>query len=244
MRSPLLLVALAAGAVGCGPGPDAVWLLILGEATAVDSEVTCTENFLEAECPVADEDPEPSPWTVTQTGDVSDQAVFALVTDAPGGQKLLVIGDEVYIGEKQSGSWRFTWSSFEESSEQIEHERGYTLSASERTTRDVVVLLDIGGGEGTGSVLVQSVSEGTVSESDGWLPEDTGFSRGQIADVAPITLDGNVENFNDLAECSGSVCEISVETVSTTELPFRAIRSGEGGDAFDALRDAGQDAGT
>jgi len=241
MRTPLLTL-FALGAAACGPGNDAVWLFTFGEAAITARSFTCNENFLAAECP-EDSDPEPGPWTFTGSATESPGAAVGPIIDAPGGQKMLVIFDEVFIGERDSGTWRFTWENFEQGDDLLAHESGYQLGTEFDLRRETVFSLDLKGGEATGRAIVQTTSSERVFESDGWLTEEVGFSFGQIGDYAPIWLDGDMTNWNDEAECSSSLCEISVTESSTVEIPLSGLRTGEDGRSFDGLSRAGQDAG-
>lgn len=241
MRTTLLpLVALCAAA--CGPSNDAVWLFTFGQAETTASSFQCSENFLAASCPEAST-PEPGPWTFTMELEESPSAAFGQIIDGPGGQKLLVIFDEVYIGERDSGVWNFSWESYEEGQERLSHESGYQYGDDYELRREIVFSLELKGGEATGTASVRTSTSERVFESDGWLFEDVGFSFGQIEDNAPIWLDGDMSNWNDEAECSGNLCEISVIESRTVEIPLTGLRTGEGGRSFDGLSRAGQDAG-
>jgi hypothetical protein len=243
MRPNLILPLLAVAATACGPGPDAVWLLLFDQGAITANDFACDTNFLDASCPQA-EDGEPSPWTLTATGSQSPAAGFAQIIDGPGGRKMLVIEDAVFVGEKERGVWRFTWDAFEQGSERVEHERGYFFERSNAETRTVTIALDVKGGEATGTIFIETTRDRRVAESDGWLPEDTGFGRGSIGDESPIRLDGSMDNFNDLSECASSSCFVETSTRTVTEVPVTAYRTGEGGDAFDGLSGAGQGSGT
>lgn len=243
MRAYLTLPLLALAASACGPGPDAVWLLIFDDGQTTANEFACETNFLDASCPEAD-DAEPSPWTLTASGSQSPTAGFAQIIDGPGGRKMLIFEGAVFIGEKDQGVWRFNWDNFDEASERIEHERGYFFERSDAETRAVTIALDVKGGEATGTLFIETTRDRRVEESDGWLPEDTGFGRGSIGDESPIRLEGSMENFNDLSECASSSCFVETSARTVTEVPVTAYRTGEGADAFDGLERAGQRSGT
>lgn len=242
MRFPIALALLTAAATGCGGGEDAVWLMIVGDEEVTENSMSCDANFLDADCP-EDADPDPGDWTITQDFDESDGAFFAQIIDGPGGQKLLVIGDEVYIGEKDGGVWSFSWENFEESESTQSHSTGYSFTSTVDNRSQTTIELDISGGEATGRLLVNATESERVEESDTWSGDETGFYRGQIADEAPVFLDGFMDNYSDESECTSSTCFVAATVDMTYEIELTGIRTGESGDAFDGVRDAGQSSG-
>jgi len=242
MRNTIVLGAALFGLSACGPGTDAVWLFTFGETEFVAGDTTCQENFNAADCPVDGEDPE-SDWTITSSYERSDGAFFGQILDGPGGEKVLVVNDEVYIGEKSGGKWRFEWEYFQNGSESEDHVDNYSYTRTEDSSTTVVMVLDVSGGEATGEMVTKEESTVTVTETDVWVSDEVGLFTGQIFDDSPVFLEGDQVNYSDQADCIADPCLIEATSTVEYEVPFNAIRTDAGRDGYEGVQYAGQEPG-
>lgn len=235
---PMFLLATTA----CGGSNDAVWLFMFGLEEVVESTSSCQENFFDAACPTGTTS-EPSPWTFTEEHEVSNGALFGQILDGPSGQKLLVLDGDVFVGEKNSGTWEFRWDSFDNYEETLSHQTGYTFKESIDRAQEVLFSIDLKGGEATGTLSLTATEDYEISESDSWDAASVGFSFGMITSESRVWLEGNFENPVDVNDCADAVCRISTSSTFTARVPVTGLRTGDDGRSFDGVRNAGQNPG-
>lgn len=242
MRKMSALILLSAATSACGPSPEHVWLVTMGEVTTTDSQATCDENLDAATCPETGGGEE-SPWTVTTTREASPGAMFVEILDLPGGEKALVVDGEIYVGTKDSGTWTFSWDNFEDSSEEQRHESGYVYRESTYQSRTTTFELEIDGKNATGTMITEINVEQTVAESDSWISDQVGLFTGQLFDDAPVFLDGDRVNYNDVNECGGGECYITATVSARREASLVGYRTDADHDAYEGVSDAWQSEG-
>lgn len=242
MRNTILMAAIALGSAACGPGADAVWLFTYGTSTTSLGDSTCEENFNAADCPI-DTGGGENPWTVTVDEEISEGAFFGQILDAPGGEKVLVVGGEVYVGVKESGSWKFTWDDEYSVTETEAHDSGYTYVYDETSVTTTTFTVTLSGGTAVGNAEIVQTETIEAMESDTWLGEEVGFYSGQIFDDTPVFLEGDRVNYADEAECAGGDCVIRGSGTITTTYDFTGRRTDAGRDGYDGVQDAGQEPG-
>lgn len=243
MRHPMMIALASVSLTGClGPGADAVWLFSVGETRSASSDLQCQENFNTTECPGEGEDPE-SDWTYERTSTVSDDAFFGQILDGPSGEKVLIVDNEVYVGEKSSGTWRFEWVEEESSTAVDSHISGYQYTLEQTETVTTVFVVDLSGGTASGTLAVEARDTVSATESDVWVAEEVNRYSGAIFDSLPISLAGDQVNDPREPDCVAGDCTVMITTTSTTEIPFTAIRTDAGRDGFEGVEGAGQQPG-
>ncbi|TVQ93202.1 MAG: hypothetical protein EA397_05350 [Deltaproteobacteria bacterium] len=239
MRNPTLLALSLLATTACTGNNDAVWLFILSEPSLSMSE-SCTENFINANCPEG-ETTEPSPWTQTFSRELSDEALFGQIMDGPGGTKLLVIDNEVYVGEREDGIWNFRWEYFDIQEETLSHQSGYTFGLTSQELVEVVYSLDLSGGEAEGSLNIIGEEIYEIWESDSWNADQVGFGWGNISGTSEVFLEGDFDNESDVNDCSDAQCRITRVREYEVRHPVSGLRTRDDGRSFDGVRNAGQD---
>lgn len=243
MRKMSALILLSSMASACGPSPEQVWLFTIGDTTIVESQSSCDENLDAATCPETGGGEE-SPWTVTSTEEVSPGALFIEILDLPGGEKALVADGEIFVGSKEGGTWSFTWENYENSTDEQRHDSGYVYRQSSDQASTTTFELDIDGANATGTLITELDIERTVAESDSWLSDQVGLFTGQLFDDAPVYLEGDRVNYNDVTECGGGECYITATASSRREAPITGYRTDADHDAYEGVSGAYQSEGS
>ena len=213
----LVMGLVAVAAAGC-KRDGSMWLLRVEfeEETDTGCEAALTENFTEAHEPEGDtgEDTgfEPPQLTVTSVFEQSDGAVMAQITG--GKEPVLVIGDQLWVGEADGSTTTFRWDS-EASSTTTESGLGYNFVVNYAATIAEVIKLDFQGNEATGTFKTTQSSNQSWSETDEWDPLDVGVYGGQMPVWAYLVVDGkhgpmSATNTAEEIECAAANCELAL----------------------------------
>ncbi|MEL6344812.1 MAG: hypothetical protein AAFV53_16965 [Myxococcota bacterium] len=241
----LLLPALFA-IIGCNNGEETedrlsgVWLFQVTQ----NDQLTCTEsqahNYTNA---LEQNNDEISPWTITQTAEVSDDLFFAQIEDLGENSAVLILGDQAWPGTKREGIVTFTWTDAETTTETERHEDdGYVFIEEQQRTATTTITFNRNGAQATGEATLRSTDLIDWTESETWDPKLTGFSVSQIpsSDYIFDKSGFGLTNRADDSDCNGDSCQLNQSTNCEGTGPFTARRAqfDEDGD-YDYLFDAG-----
>lgn len=228
------LLAFALG--GCAGNQTTIWLIDVAPTTGASSDTSCTESFIDGECPV-DATAPTSDWTTVETSSYSDMLFFAEVIEGPGKDGWLVVQGSIVPGIRDGKSWTFIWDDFSEGETVDTHTSGYFYReyAHDATTTTMTMTAD-GGARASGTMHVVSESTDEYGESDTWNADDVGMSNGQLR--AYNYLQGNASNDSQDVDCTGD-CQITLTATSTIDMTFTATATHADEDSFDAIQDAG-----
>jgi len=245
IRNLIPLGVCAVLGTGCLASNNGVWTFFIYQADEPEVTTTVDYNYLGSEIP----GPETTgDWTVTEDSELSPGVAFGQIFHVAGEDaKVLVVGDQVFFGNRNAGMWDFTWTNSDVESETHDHISGYTFSHDSTQELITVISLDFFGGnsqaEGTMTREIRRVD--TYEESDTW----DGGSVGRFSGETPsgyYLQDSNGDplwNIFDTTECSGIPCELSVETSATYTSTVEARNTGISANDFDGVDSAGQPGG-
>ncbi len=238
-KSALLLPLIALGlSAGCA-SPDGVWYFEFGETEISDQDSDCSENFNEASC--YSDATGSSSWDYEESGEVSPMSRFGEIVDGPNGDSYLIIGDEVYVGDRVGGGFVFEWEHFDRTEEEASHDSGYRLTHESDSTSITRLILNRSGDTMTGVVETETTLDNQWTETDRWYSSGDAPYYGEIGNK--VSLDGYDSNYADDTDCSSEPCRVEVETTLVSQTPVLAFQTGADSDAFDGLQYAGQNEG-
>ena len=243
MRATLPLLSLFL--VGCASQVAGIWMVTLDTELETEREVECTENINYVGCRQLDPDLPGDGWEITEEQNEGTESIFAQIFGSADGEMLMVVADEIYVGEKDDdGAWDFSNEMVEGSSSSRAHAASnYAFSADEDYRWRTTLHIEFDGDEATGQLTQVSSLHREYHESDTWNYETSGLFYGRIGDAAYSLLDEYVYNPADTTECKGADCEVIYTGTVTGEASFVAHRTDIEPDAFDGIRYASDGGG-
>jgi len=243
-----ILAVVLLGTAGCKK-QGSLWLLLFEPDTTAtecdDGDVK--HNFDGASEPVEeDTGVEEELTTITQELTVSDGAVIAQVTG--GSEPVLVIGSELWIGEKDGSATTFKWNA-EETSTTTQTGTGYSYVANYARQIAEAIKLEFQGNEATGTYKTTQSSNESWTETDGWTAKDVDVFGGQIPAFQYLEVEGPggmpvpAHNTAEEVECAAANCSLEVVSSCAVSMKVTATEIVAEEDDYDALGDASRPPG-
>lgn len=240
MHKLALLLPIVALSTACNDA-GGVWLLQLTNPTTVNDGVTCSENYIDAECRTAN-DPGDTDWTQTQESSQSPGTKFAEIFDNADGTAILVVNGGTYLGDKEAGVYTFSWEKFDNSSSTSSHASGYSQAQSDDNSSLTELVFERAGDTLTGTITVTTVHDQTWTEADTWTQTVGGPSNGQMNGFNSY-ITGNTSNSYRDVECEAATCRVSVQSGGIVTLALNGTRTELDHTDYIGVQGAGQDAG-
>ena len=250
MNRRLLGIAACVLLLGGCKKDGSLWLILFEPDTSAaecdDQQVA--HNFEGATEPLEGEDTgvEDPLLTETQELAMSDGAVIAEVTG--GSEPVLVIGTQLWVGEKDGSTTAFKWTS-EQTSTTTQEGTGYSYVVNYAMKIAEAIKLDFKGNEASGTYKTTQSSNQSWTETDSWTSKDVGVFGGQIPAYQYLEMEGPgggpvpAHNTAEAVECAAANC--SLEVVSSCEVSMKVTATEIAADAddYDALGDASRSPG-
>ncbi|HCH66231.1 MAG TPA: hypothetical protein DFR83_25735 [Deltaproteobacteria bacterium] len=223
MIRTVLTLALACLTTGCSRKAD-VWL-IEADTTQGDGYSCVTEYNTNFSGPVLGSG-ERSSGSLTEVNEyLGPKALFyAKIVGLSTGQASLNSGGLLLPGEKDNGSWVFSWTAESTETTDVTHEADYEFQSIARSTATTTFELEFSGDTAEGSVTIERGLSTDQSESDTW-GEEVSRDVGNAGRITWETRDGLESNDRDSSECRGDDCEKFVATVCGGTVPVMASRT-------------------
>jgi len=241
------LLGLAAGVLllgGCKKD-GSLWLLLFEPNTTPTEcdDPALQHNFNDATEPDADtgDTGEEPLLTVEQELTQSDGAVIAQVTG--GSEPVLVIGTQLWTGEKDGSTTTFKWDSTEDSTT-TQTGTGYSYIVQYSMEILEALKLEFKGNEATGTYKTTQTSNQSWTETDTWNTKDVGVLGGQIPAYAYLVVKGPgggpvpAHNSPDEADCAAANCTMQLTSSCEVSVKVTATELSADDEDFDALGDA------
>jgi hypothetical protein len=235
---------LLLGTAGCKKD-GSLWLLMFEPDTTSETECEpeqLTHNFDGAnEQDSEDTGVEDPLLTVTQELTQSDGAVVAQVTG--GSEPVLVIGTQLWVGEKDGSTTTFKWDSTE-TSETTETGDGYSYVVNYVIESLEALKLEFKGSEASGTYKTTMTSNHSWTETDTWTAKDVGVFGGQIPAYLYLEVEGPggnpvpVHNSTEEVECASAACQLGTTYTCEVGVKVTATELIAEEDDYDALGDA------
>jgi hypothetical protein len=236
-----ILTLVVLSAAGC-KRQGSLWLLLFEPNTTPTEcdDPALTHNFdgaSEPEEDTGDTGQEPL-LTVTQELTQSDGAVVAQVTG--GSEPVLVIGTQLWVGEKDGSSTTFKWDSTEDSTS-TESGTNYSYVAQYAVSILEALKLEFKGNEATGTYKTTMTSNQSWTETDSWTAKDVGVFGGQIPAYNYLEVDGPggnpvpAHNSAEEVECAAANCTMAVTSSCEVSVKVTATEMVADEDDYDAL---------
>ena len=231
-------------AAGC-KRQGSLWLLLFEQNTTGTEceDPSLAHNFegaTEPEEDTGDTGEEPL-LTVTQELTRSDGAVIAQVTG--GSEPVLVIGSQLWVGEKDGSTTTFKWDATEDSTT-TESGSGYSYVVQYAVSILEALKLDFKGNEATGTYKTTMTSNQSWTETDSWTPKDVGVFGGQIPAYNYLQVEGPggnpvpAHNTAEAVECAAADCTMAMTYECAVSVKVTATELIAEEDDYDALGDA------
>jgi len=240
------LLGLAAGVLllgGCKKD-GSLWLLLFETSSPTECEDPALQhNFVGATEPDADtgDTGEEPLLTVEQELTQSDGAVIAQVTG--GSEPVLVIGTQLWTGEKDGSTTTFKWDSKEDSTT-TQTGTGYSYVVLYAMEILEAIKLDFKGNEATGTYTTTQTSNQSWTETDTWNTKDVGVMGGQIPAYAYLEVEGPAgapvpaHNSPEEVECAAANCTMQLTSQCEVSVKVKATELAADEEDYDALGDA------
>ena len=231
------------GTAGCKKD-GSLWLLLFEPSTATEcAEPALQHNFDGATEPIEDtgDTGEEPLLTVEQELTQSDGAVIAQVTG--GSEPVLVIGTQLWVGEKDGSETTFKWNSTEDSTT-TETGSGYSYVVQYSMEILEALKLEFKGNEATGTYKTTQTSNQIWTETDQWTTKDVGVFGGQIPVYNYLEVEGPggapvpAHNSPDEVECAAANCTMQTTYECAVSVKVTATELLTEEDDYDALGDA------
>ena len=119
-----------------------VWLVEVGQLSDPEQDSTISENFTDAD-PPDDGGTVAGDWVYTTEQEVSDSAAFVYIERAVGGELVMIVHDDLYVGTVEEGVATFSWTTFSDGSDREEHTpSGYFFEDTGRSETTVSYILE------------------------------------------------------------------------------------------------------
>jgi hypothetical protein len=235
---------LLLGSAGCNKD-GSLWLLLFEPSTTPTEceDPALTHNFNGATEPDGDtgDTGEEPLLTVEQELTQSDGAVVAQVTG--GSEPVLVIGTQLWTGEKDGSTTTFKWDSTEDSTT-TQTGTGYSYVVQYTMEILEALKLDFKGSEATGTYKTTQTSNQSWTETDTWTTKDVGVYGGQIPAYLYLEVDGPggnpipAHNSAEEVECAAANCLMTLTSQCEVSVKVTATKLDADEQDFDALGDA------
>ena len=231
------------GTAGCKKD-GSPWLLLFEQSTATECEDPALQhNFDGATEPDADtgDTGEEPLLTVEQELTQSDGAVIAQVTG--GSEPVLVIGTNLWVGEKDGSTTTFKWDSTEDSTT-TETGSGYSYVVQYTMEILEALKLEFKGNEATGTYKTTQTSNQSWTETDAWTAKDVGVFGGQIPAYNYLEVEGPggnpvpAHNSAEEVECAAANCTMQMTYSCAVSVKVTATELAADEEDYDALGDA------
>jgi len=229
MKSAYLTTFFALLLTGCG-SPDGMWVLQI-PMVEVDPDACTTEvthNFKDATERTDPGDTGATGLTVEETATGSD-ALMMVAIASEGKTATLLLGNRLYPGTKDGGSWTFEWTNQGETTSTSTFESDYSYEESTKATTVTTLSFELSGNELSGTANTKDTTQADYKESDEWprSAEDVVGTTGRIpAGLYLEKQQGQVRNVSDVADCSGNNCELGLSYSCTGKGKLTGWRSG------------------
>lgn len=244
MRNLMLGGLALATLVGCNNGDGGIYLIQMPSSIDNDCTPTISENFINAD-PYEDIEVE-SDWIISEEEVESDSLFFAQIVKGKKKGYVLIIGNQVYPGEKDKDGYVFMWENSEQVDDSIEYAPSpyeYTQVSDRMRTTTVRFNKDRETGGFAGEWKTEVNSTDRITESDTW-GEQVPIASGQIYNTASTYLEGDATNSPDVSDCDSNNCFIEIGLQCAASANFTAAWtafSEEG--TFEHVKGAGQPSG-
>ena len=151
---------------------------------------------------------------------------------------LLFWGGTVFDGVRNDeGLWVFTYENFQNGKSEQVHNDGYRIEQEGESSSNQRLVLDVAmGASALGDLEANGSQKYTWTESDEWDPTENNVYDSQIESWNWL----GAENMFSDDDCSGELCQLSIEADSTVSAPIRGeLTDLRDVSDFDALEEYG-----